>query len=185
MSDSPPTTSTRPRSAADRAARDDAIGRAALAGEPTAVLAERYGLTARQVRRIVKAWTPDETAPVAPTSIEDFDVDALLREALDAHRVGLRTCRVLLLTGAPNAQIGAARTLGPLTGGMYELMRALGLVLSPDAVYARRKDDEVRRFVGGLLDVLEARGLDYPEIAAEIAQAADRAKHAPTWTVAA
>lgn len=186
MSDSPPTTSARPRSAADRAARDHEIGRAATAGESTTALAERYDLTARQVRRIVKAWSPTAVAvPAVPESIEDFDVDALLREALDAHRVGLRTCRALLVTGAPNAQIGAARTLGPLTGGMYDLLRALGLVLSPNEVYARQKDDEMRRFIAGFLDVLDDRGLDYAEIASEIAAAAERSKYAPTWTVAA
>lgn len=171
---------SRPRpTAAERANRDRAIGLAAVAGEPLPDLATRYGLSVKQTRRIARAFVPK--AAFDPP-VEEIDVDALLREAVDAHAHGLSTCRTILRTGAPNAKIGAARTVAPLAVGMYNLLGALGLVLAPDALYARRKDDEVRRFLSGFFAVLDRRGIEYDEIETEVLAAVENAKAIPTWT---
>lgn len=181
MSSAPPMTSRGRRLRPDeRAARDESIGRDAAAGVPLPDLADRYGLSVKQTRRIADAWTPVE----APPALSDIDVEMLAREMRDAHHLALRTAVTLMHTGNPSIQIGAARTVTPVSAALCDLLRGVGLLLSPNEMYARVKDDQVRRFLDAVLAVAERREIPFEEIESELDREAERVRQTPALSEA-
>lgn len=139
---------TRP-SANDMARRNREILAARRAGTPWALIASRFGLSERQARRAYQE------------ALRATDVDAV-----DAERIVLRLVRSNLaaLTAmearleAPDngaAEIGAARTIGSLSSGLFDLLVRAGFspTSGPGATwYADRTAQALVDGIGRLAD---------------------------------
>jgi hypothetical protein len=111
---------------ADRARRDADIYLAQRQGQSYALLARRFGLSARQCRRIVEAYRKREPSPFDGAPIEHLE---RMLEMTDADISDL--AEIALTAPNPAAQIGAIRAKRGCVKAQVNLLQRIGFLPTP------------------------------------------------------
>jgi len=165
MTSSASDTPRRPLNAVERAERNRRIAEERAAGASYEALAERYGLSARHVRRAEIAGMRRAALP-AVTGGDGLDPAALVERVVGAHVLALDRLEALARRADnSSAQVGACRSLSTVGLGLVALLARLGLVGDPDTA---RFQSEMKVVIGALFDLADRHGIPPAEVAATV-----------------
>lgn len=155
-------------SAEDRAARDAAIREMARRGEPRSAIASAFGLTTRQVRRVLAGSSrpPAEVADLDVPAIIAIDPLTELGRCVAVHHEAILRLRTLAARSANEAvAAGAAKSAATTSRDLLEVLREAGL--TPPAAFDWRSEAEWARAWEVLGRIADEMGIDPDRINTE------------------
>lgn len=163
---------------AERAARDSRIVAAVRDGEPREAVAARFGITTRQVRRIVSAQPSSGSVAVPPLDVPEggpLSIDPLgeLARAIATHRDAVDRLRgIAIRSGDGPVALGAWKAAAQTARDLLGVLRDAGV--TPPSSFDWRGEGMWARAWAALEAVAREHGLDDESIHAAWVRNLDR-----------